>query len=65
MSASTPISLDDARQALVAARDQNVRACQAELAELLKKYNCTLASHQEWVNGMPQGPARIILLPAD
>lgn len=56
------VGLDAARQAIAQARKDAVAQCGEELGELLRRHNCSLASYQELVNGMPKGPAQIIVV---
>lgn len=57
-------NLDDAElnRRVEASRQARVKQCGVELQALLEKHGCALQSYQEIVNGMPSGPARILIV---
>jgi hypothetical protein len=56
------LNLDDARQAIAEAKRQRAADCGEELSELLRRHDCSLASYQELVNGIPKGPAQVVIV---
>lgn len=58
----TKMSVEEAKQAIVNARQERVQECGRELASLLDKYGCSLVSRQELINGIARGPAEIIIV---
>lgn len=55
----------NAKKFLQEEREKRTQECGKKLAELLKEFDCSLASYQELVNGMPKGPASIVLVAND
>ena len=55
--------LGEVRKKLAEAKDRAAAKCGEELQALLKRHDCTLASHQVLINGVAQGPAQIVVVP--
>lgn len=59
------VTLDEAKQTVAEAKRKSVEDCGEELRALLEKYKCSLASYQELMNGIPKGPAQIVIVSND
>lgn len=57
------LSLEAMRQEIARRVPEMVEECGRELAALLARYNCALITEQRLINGMPEGPAKIVIIP--
>jgi hypothetical protein len=56
------MDMDEAKKAIEADRAERVEACGTAIREACERYQCEIHTHQELIDGMPKGPAQVIIV---
>lgn len=59
------LTQDEIKTLLQKNKQDRIDRCGKELNALLQRYQCQLQTHQVWENGLPKGPANIVLVAND